>query len=293
MTHARISLHLVLLLLFCCSSWTHAAVLVSIKPIHSLVAGIMQGVEDPQLLLSGGQSPHRYTLKPSDARNIQQADLIIWIGPEMESFLPRILTASERPNIALLDLLKSENKASHNHDHEDHAGRDPHLWLDPLLAKRVVQLIADRLSLLDPKHRGSFEKNALTLQQRLDRLHQELESRLAPVRTTPYIAFHDAYGYLEARYRLNSVGTVILDPERLSGARHIRDLQQKIRHTGVGCIFTEPQFEPRLVESLIEDTATRNAELDPLGSDLPAGPDAYFQLMRRVANQLVQCLANK
>ncbi len=267
--------------------------LVSIKPIHSLVAGIMQGVEDPQLLLSGGQSPHRYTLKPSDARNIQQADLIIWIGPEMESFLPRILTASERPNIALLDLLKTENKASHNHDHEAHAGRDPHLWLDPLLAKRVVQLIADRLSLLDPKHHGSYEENARTLQQRLDLLHHELESRLAPVRTTPYIAFHDAYGYLEARYRLNSVGTVTLDPERLSGARHIHDLQQKIHLQGVRCIFTEPQFEPRLVESLSKDTGARSAELDPLGSDLPAGADAYFQLMRRVADQLVQCLSNK
>jgi len=279
-------------------------VVVSIKPIHALVAGVMQGVGEPQLLLKGGGSPHGYVLRPSEALALSRADLIIWVGHQLETFLEkplktlgqnaRQLELGEVLHSQLLPLRELGNWEKHAHDeaaeHAEDVEMNPHLWLNPLLAKQVVAQTAATLAEIDPFHQQQYRKNAEQLQTRLDDLHHHLEEKLAPVKTIPYVVFHDAYQYFESVYGLNAVGSITVDPERQAGARRILEMREKIQRLNARCVFSEPQFEPRLLATLIEGTGARTGILDPLGSELPAGPESYFLLLNQLADDLLRGL---
>lgn len=283
------------------------AVVVSIKPIHALVAGVMQGVAEPQLLVKGGGSPHGYVLRPSEARALSNADLVIWVGHALESFLEkplatlarqaRQLELAEALSEHLLPLRQLGSWDSHGHDAE-HAERavrhghaesefNLHLWLSPLLAKQIVLQTATALIEIDPDHQNIYRQNAERLQQRLDELHRQLADQLAPVRAIPYVVFHDAYQYFESAYGLNAVGSITIDPERKPGARRIAEMRDKIKALNARCVFSEPQFESRLVATIIEGTGARTATLDPLGSELEEGQESYFELMKNLADNLL------
>lgn len=310
-------------------------VVASIKPLHSLVAGVMQGVAEPLLLLPGGASPHDYSLKPSDVRALANARVVFWVGPELERFLVKALrnqgvhTQSvallDAPGIRLLPLRAggvweshqhgpegaAEQNAPHTHEQQTHetatatpenqsgtphhahqdASQDFHIWLDPLNAIAMVQRIATVLSETDPAHRLDYERNSAVLIERLNQLNQKLTEELAPVRNQPYIVFHDAYQYFERRYDLQAVGSITLDPERRPGARRIAEIQTRIRSDKVRCVFSEPQFQPALMETLITGSDAQRGILDPLGAELTAGPHAYFQLMQELSAALRTCLA--
>lgn len=281
---------------------------VSIKPVHSLVSGIMQGVGQPDLLIRGGQSPHDFSLKPSDMGLLQRADLVIWVGPDVETSLARLfekrhfsskfVTLTQLPDIAWLAARDEGEWEAHHHDestqveHEHHQTNsiDNHIWLSPAVAHQIVLQITELLSKLDKANASHYRKNSQQLIERLTQLDDKLRSALAPVREVPYIVFHDAYHYFEQHYGLKAVGSVSLSPERQPGARHIHELRSKITHLQARCVFAEPQFQPKLVETLIEGTAAKAGQLDPLGSDLEPGPDAYFQLMHRLKENLLDCL---
>jgi zinc transport system substrate-binding protein len=305
------------LLLLPLAGWAaEPQVVASIKPVHSLVAGVMQGVGEPLLLVPGGASPHDYSLRPSDARAISQAQLVFWIGPELESFLVKPLdnARSKVRAVALLDApgvttlplreggaweahahahAEPGHPPAHQHDHHDEhdASHDAHLWLDPVNAIAMVKQIVATLSEADPAHRADYERNGAALTERLDRLNQQLATELEPVKTQPYIVFHDAYQYFERRYGLNGVGSVVLNPEQRSGAKRIAEIQARIRELNVRCVFSEPQFQPALVETVIAGSNARRGVLDPEGAELPAGPDAYFQLLQNLSSALRACLS--
>ncbi len=292
-------------------------VVASIKPVHSLVAGVMQGVAEPRLLVPGGASPHEYNLRPSDARAINEADIVFWIGPDLESFLVKSLNNAkgkgrsvallEAPGVMVLPLRAGGAWEPHQHDHnensghhEDHAhdqdherrtGRDAHIWLDPVNATAMVRQIVATLGEVDSAHRADYERNGAALVERLDQLNGQLTAELAPVKSQTYVVFHDAYQYFERRYGLNAVGSVVLDPEQRPGARRVTGIQARIRDLGVRCVFGEPQFQPALVETVIAGSNARRGVLDPLGAELPAGPEAYFQLLRGLAAALRTCLS--
>lgn len=286
-------------------------VVVSILPLHSLVAGVMAGVGAPRLLVRGAVSAHRYTLRPSDARALGAADLVIWVGPGLESFLAkplralagraRVVALGDEPGI---DLLRrrvggAETAAVRpdirpgGESGQDRARLDPHIWLDPENAKRMVQFFAQILGALDPDHGPRYRANAARLAARLDRLDAALAAALTPLKEIPYVVFHDAYGYLEARYGLRRVAAVTLNPEDKPGARRLAELRREMFAAGVVCVFTEPQFKPALVAALtggIPGPRIRGAPLDPLGAALTPGPEAYFELMRDLSRSLVGCL---
>lgn len=287
--------------LFACAA--QPVVVASIKPVHALVAGVMQGVGEPLLLVSGGASPHEYSLKPSDARALGAAQVVFWIGPELESFLVKPLANTptarsvallDAPGVTLLPLRAGGAWEAHDHDH-DHdpaptASRDVHLWLDPVNAAAMVRQMVAVLGAADPARQAEYARNGAVLVERLDRLNQQLASALAPVREQPYLVFHDAYQYFERRYGLNAVGSVVLKPEQRPGAKRVADIQARVRERKVRCVFGEPQFQPALVETIIAGSDARRGVLDPLGADLPAGPDAYFQLLQALAEALRGCL---
>jgi zinc transport system substrate-binding protein len=297
------------------------AVVVSIKPVHSLVAGVMAGVGEPVLLVQGAGSEHSYSLRPSQARALDQAEVVFWMGETMETFLIKPLQALsgnakvvalwQTPGLTLLPTreggmweehdhgaehgaaheAEGEHAEAHDDDHEhEHGETDMHVWLDPGNAKVLVAAIATTLSDADPPHASTYQTNAARLDQRLDELDRSLQGRLAAVADRPYVVFHDAYQYFEHRYGVSAVGAITINPTVPPGAQRLGEIRERLEHLDAACVFAEPQFEPALVDTLIEGTSAGKGVLDPLGSAVEEGPDQYFGLMHGLADSLVECL---
>ena len=293
-------------------------VVVSIKPIHSLVASVMHGVGEPTLLVRGGASPHSYTMKPSDAKALSAADLVVWVGPELEGFLEKPLQANapKAARLTLMDLKSltllqareggawephDHGHEQHGHDHKghDHGGHDhdedhdelnSHIWLDPANARAIVTATADALAAKDPADAEAYRTNAERTLQALDALDAELKATLAPLKDKPFVVFHDAYQYFEARYDLSAVGSITVSPDRRPSAKRLSTIRAKIAGLNAACVFSEPQFEPTLVRTVVEGTKAKTGVLDPEGADLPEGETLYPTLMRNLAASLRGCL---
>ncbi|TWF54220.1 zinc ABC transporter substrate-binding protein ZnuA [Neorhizobium alkalisoli] len=292
-------------------------VVVSIKPIHSLVASIMQGVAEPKLIVEGAASPHTYNMKPSNAAALQKADLIFWIGHGMESFLEKplealgsnanVVTLEDAPGLTKLKFREGgvfEPEAEEEgHDHaagaeeahddgdHDHDGNDVHLWLDPMNAKAMAIEIEKRLVQADPEHAAAYQANGAALIKKIEALDGELKTTLAPVQNKPFIVFHDAYQYFEHRYGVKVAGSITVSPETMPGAERVKEIHQKVEELGATCVFAEPQFEPKLVKVVTEGSKAKSGVLDPEAGALKEGPDLYFEMMRGIAKNLNDCLS--
>ncbi|MBI3453873.1 MAG: zinc ABC transporter substrate-binding protein [Rhodospirillales bacterium] len=280
-------------------------VVASILPIHSLVAGVMDGVGAPELIVRPGASPHTHSFRPSDARSLESAAVVFWVGATMEPFLAkplgtlagrvRIAELAAAPGIALLPVRSGGawERDEHGHSHAPGAKTeavDSHFFLDPENAKAVVRVVVGALAATDPANRARYEANAASVIARLDALDAEMRSTLAPVKNRPYIVFHDAYQYFERRYDLAALGSVTVSPERQPGAKRLRALRERIVAAKAVCAFAEPQFRPALLATVVEGTGARTGALDPEGIGLTPGPDAYFALIRNLARALADCL---
>ena len=269
-------------------------VIASIAPLHSLVAAVMQGVAAPRLLLRGGESPHTFSLRPSDARLLHQADVLFWIGPALELPLARILpNLGVQRSVAMLEVPGLTLLPVRHLDAQDDAGHaeavDPHVWLSPTNAMIMADEIARVLAMVDVPRAALYRSNAARLKQRLQALDRDLALQLANTGGA-YAVFHDAYQYFERHYSLQSAATVTTHAERSPGAAHLHRLRAQLASSDVHCLFSEPQFQPRLVAMLSEGLPIRHAVLDPLGAGIPPGPDAYPQLMHDIADRIGTCL---
>ena len=289
-------------------------VVTTIKPVHSLVSAVMKGVGEPSILVDGAASPHGYSLKPSQAAALQDANLIFWIGPELETFLEKPIEtiAGKAEAVALIDvegvktLAPREGGAFEAHDHGDEDGHahghdhghdhgeevDGHVWLDPENAKAFVAAIAAALEQADPANAATYSANASAETAKLDALIAATKEKLKPVAGKGFLVFHDAYHYYEARFGVEAAGSITVNPEVAPGAERIAELQAKLKELGAACIFAEPQFEPKLVATITEGTSARTGTLDPLGSSLENGPDLYHQLIDGLTASLTGCLAD-
>jgi zinc transport system substrate-binding protein len=274
-------------------------VVVSIAPLDSLVAAVMEGVGRPDLLVPPGASHHTYTLRPSDMRSLYDADLIIWIGRPLERFLIRPLAAldqtttrmavTQMPGIKLLPVRQGGVWSSMDNTRATQA-IDPHLWLGPNNASVIVRQVAASLASVDAANAKRYRSNANRTLRRLRALDTALKRKLEPIKHVPYVVFHDAYHYFERRYGLHAVGAITIDPDLSPGARRILQIRELIAAQHVRCVFREPPFEPALVQTVLENSNARRGVLDPIGTDIPPGPDGYFKLMNRLAHSLVKCL---
>jgi len=281
-------------------------VLVSLLPVHSLVAAVMQGVGTPELLLSGGASPHSFSLRPSQVRSLQQADLLVWVGPELETFLSRsllgqplpgrLLTLSDRAELDWLPgraaglQVQGDGHEVADSDRHQHAGRDSHFWLSPRRAMILVEIVCRELVEIDPRNAERYRENRQKLRKQLIALQREVSARLDAARGLPYVVFHDAYRYFEDEFRVSPAAIVSINPERPPGARRISAIRDEVIRRRIKCVFSEPQFEPRLVRVLTEGTSARSGVLDPLGAELTPGPEAYRQLLDNLARNFAGCL---
>lgn len=300
-------------------------VVVSIKPIHSLVAAVMQGIGEPSLIVEGAASPHTYSLKPSNARALENADVVFWVGPGLEAFLEKPLDAlageakvvelEDAPGLVRLPFreggafeahddgdehAEGEDHAGHDehaagehagedHDHE-HGGFDMHLWLDPMNAKAMAAQIEATLVAADPANAARYKANGIALAAEIDALDKEIASTVVPVLDKPFVVFHDAYQYFEKRYDIRIAGSITVSPETMPGAERIAEIHAKVKDLKAACVFAEPQFEPKLISVVTEGTDAKSGVLDPEGGALDAGPALYPALMRNLAKSLADCL---
>jgi len=289
-------------------------VVTSIKPVHSLVSAIMQGVGTPELIVDGAASPHTYNLKPSNARALQNAKVVFWVGPGLEAFLEKPLEAigsdavvaelDKAPGLTKLKFREGGAFEPHDHgdhsdgdDHDgdghDHGAFDTHLWLDPQNARAMAAEITTTLVAADPANALTYQANAKALDDRLDALDKEITGIVSPVKDKPFIVFHDAYQYFEHRYHVRVAGSITVSPETIPGAERIAEIHKKVGELGATCVFAEPQFQPRLIDVVIEGTKAKAGVLDPEAATLDAGPDLYFNLMRGIANSMKDCLSRE
>ena len=313
-------------------------VVASIKPIHSLISYVMDGVGTPGLLVDGSSSPHTFQLKPSHATMLQEADIVFWIGEDLESFLetPLESIAKDAKQVTLMEsedieMLKFREKNvfddhddhgdehddhdehgdehdeheeheehgdehdEHEDEHDDHAHHDGHnhgefdihFWLDPEIAKTIVQIAAKEISEIDPANASKYEANAAKALNKLDQLINDTRGKINKDAT--YVVFHDAYQYFEQRFGIEVIGALTVNPEILPGAKQLAEIREVIEHEAVNCLFSEPQFNPTIAETIASDTGVKAAVLDPLGAELEPGKDLYFDLISDMASSFESC----
>jgi len=284
------------------SAQAEVKVLTSIKPLQLIAAAVQDGVAIPEVLLPPGASPHNYALRPSDVRKVQSVDLLYWIGPDMEGFLPRVLNGRTLPNVAVQDLpgMKLRRFAEDNHSHaeeadeHDHDHRpgslDAHLWLSPVNARVIATKMAADLIAADPANAARYQSNLKAFDERLDALDARLKKRLADVQGKPYFVFHEAFDYFEDAYGLKHVGVFSVAAEVQPGAQHVAAMRARLQEVGKTCVFSEPPLRPRLAETLVAGLPVKLAELDALGGYTPATAQGYEQVLEKLGNDLAGCL---
>ncbi|MGB4074024.1 zinc ABC transporter substrate-binding protein ZnuA [Pseudomonas sp.] len=289
-------------------------VLTSIKPLQLIAAAVQDGVGQPAVLLPPGASPHHYALRPSDVRNVREAQLLYWVGADLETFLPRVLAGRSQPSVAVQDLPgmhlrhfgeshdEHAQHAGHGHDEaadehddiHDHAHRpgslDAHLWLLPANAQVIAAKIAADLAAADPSNAARYQANANAFGERLSALDQRLKKRLQGLAGKPYFVFHEAYDYFEAAYGLRHAGVFSVLGEVQPGARHVAAMRERLQQVGPTCVFSEPPLRPRLAQTLTAGLPVTLAELDAMGAGLAVDANGYEALLENLAGELAGCL---
>ena len=314
-------------------------VVTSIKPLHSLASYLMDGVGKPDLIVDGYASPHGFSMKPSHAKMLQNANLIFWVGEDLESFLKKPLSsiAKKAEKIELIEIKglnvlkfrernifdehnhddhakkeddhddhdhddhakKEDDHDDHDHDdhgkkkeHDDHEGHahgefDPHIWLDTMNAKVMLNEMADHLIENDPKNEAKYKSNLDKALKDIDKLTIEVMTELN--NSVSSIVFHDAYQYFEKRFNVNVLGAFTVNTDVMPGAEQLAEIREIIEHDKVACVFSEPQFNPDIINAVAKDMKIKTGVLDPLGATLDSGKDLYFKLIRNMSASFKGC----
>ena len=295
-------------------------VVTSIKPIHSLASYLMDGIGKPELIVDGYASPHGFSMKPSHAKMLQNADLIFWVGEDLENFLEKPLKsiAKKAEKIELIEIKglnvlkfrernifdehdhddhghddhgKKEDHDDHD-DHDEHEGHvhgefDPHIWLDTMNAKAMLNEMAEHLIENDPKNEAKYKSNLDKALKDIDKLTIEVMTELN--NSVSSIVFHDAYQYFEKRFNVNVLGAFTVNTDVMPGAEQLAEIREIIEHDKVACVFSEPQFNPDIINAVAKDMKIKTGVLDPLGATLDSGKDLYFKLIRNMSASFKGC----
>ena len=313
-------------------------VVASIKPIHSLASYLMNGVAKPDLIVDGYASPHGFAMKPSHAKMLQNADLIFWVGEDLESFLEKPLgsIAKKAEKIELMQVKglqilkfrernifddhddhghddhgKKDDHDDHDHDshakkedhddhddhgkkedHDDHEGHaqgefDPHIWLDPINAKVILNEMVEHLIENDPKNEAKYKSNLDEALKDIDKLTIDVMTELS--NSVSSIVFHDAYQYFEKRFNVNILGAFTVNTDVMPGAEQLAEIREIIEHDKVACVFSEPQFNPDIIKAVAKDMNIKTGVIDPLGATLNPGKDLYFSLIKNMSASFKGC----
>ena len=293
-----------------------------IAPVHSLVSRVMDGIGAPKLVVQSGASPHGYRLRPSEAKALQDADLVFWMGEKLTPWLDgalktlaskaSITTLMDQEGVILHDFRESVLFEAHDHsdhddekdhddhddhgddkdhdDHDDHGGHDPHAWLSPENAKLWLNIIASKLSVSDPENAATYFMNAAAGQTEIKEMITEVSATLKPVQGGKFVVFHDAYQYFENDFDFYASGAISLSDASDPSPARVAKIQKRIRDEGIQCVLAEPQFKRGLVATVMEGSEATASVIDPMGADLKTGPKLYTQLIINMAKTLRNCL---
>ena len=283
-------------------------VTVDIAPVHSLVSSIMEGVGKPDLIMPAGASPHEYQLKPSNAKSLEDANVVFWIGEDLTPWLENGLDSLAKnasitsllgvDGIELLSFREGALFEAHDHgdhdDHDDHEGHahgehDPHAWLSPKIAKVWLNSIAAKLSEVDPDNAATYFSNAKSARDNIDALMSEVNSILDPIREKKFVVFHDAYQYFEKDFGISASGAISLGDASDPSPARLAEIRKRVVDEAVECVLAEPQYKQGLVKAVVEGTNANTAVIDPLGVKLETGPSLYENLIRNLATNLAKC----
>ena len=294
-------------------------VTVDIAPVHSLVSKVMNGVGKPDLIIPAGASPHEYQLKPSNAQSLEDADIVFWIGEDLTPWLEKGLSSLAQDSsitsllgvdgIELLSFREGALFEEHDHDdnddhddhgkkkhddHDDHEGHahgehDPHAWLSPKIAKVWLNVIAAKLSEVDPDNAAKYFSNAKSAKDNIDSLVSEVNSILDPMRDKKFVVFHDAYQYFEKDFGISASGAISLSDASDPSPSRLAEIRKRVVDEAVECVLAEPQYNQGLVKAVVEGTEANTTVIDPLGVNLEAGPSLYENLIRNLAINLAKC----
>lgn len=301
-------------------------IVTSIKPVSMVVAAIAGDKAEIQQIVSSTASPHDFALRPSDLRKIVNADTVVWVGESLERFLEKPLENAGKEDSSIewlaLDGMALHNFAKeHHHDHEahddheheghgdhdeheehdeheghegheghHHDGVDPHVWLSPDNARVLAKAVTARLVSLDSANAEYYKGNLASFEKGLSAKDAEIRKALNKVNKVPYIVFHDGYSYFEQHYGLSHAGEITVSPERKPGAKKVAEIRHEIQENKVQCVFSEPQFSPAIVKTLLEGSDVKTAPLDPLGGKVKMGSNAYFSFLDSLSGQFLSCL---
>lgn len=279
-------------------------VVATIRPLHSLVAAVMGSTGAPVLLITGGDSAHNFALKPSQARNLQNADIVFWIGPAFERTLEKSIStvAASATSVALTEysetrILPSRRWAEgqdddHDHGH-DHEVDDGHIWLDPDNAKNAVNIISRILTSADPANSSIYTANAAELSKRLSEVSKRVGANLASVQEKPFLMYHDAFQYFEKRFGLEGGVALTGSSGAKPGAAYARNIRERLGTSGASCVIAEPGYNRNLVSAVMDMDDVPIVELDPVGSKISPGADHYFKLIAEVEQGFMSCLSSQ
>ncbi|OOF66229.1 zinc ABC transporter substrate-binding protein ZnuA [Rodentibacter sp. Ppn85] len=300
----------------------NADVLASVKPLGFIASSIANGVTNTQILVPTGASPHDYSLKLSDIQKVKSADLVLWVGEDIDSFLEKPVSQIDRKKvITIADLAeiepllsqahheyfhedgdhdhkhehKHEHKSGHGHNHEhgNHEGLTTnwHIWYSPAISQIVAQKVADKLTVQFPDKKELIAKNLADFNRTLAEQSDKIKAQLAPFKEKGFFVFHDAYGYFNDAYGLKQSGYFTINPLVAPGAKTLAHIKQEIAEHRVNCLFAEPQFTPKVIESLAKSTAVNVGRLDPIGDGVRLGANSYADFLQATADSYTQCLS--
>ncbi|MAK00816.1 MAG: zinc ABC transporter substrate-binding protein [Rhodospirillaceae bacterium] len=282
-------------------------IVVTIKPLHSLVTGVVGNTAKTHLMVSGNQSPHGFKFKPSQVKLLNNSAVVFYIGDTFETFMEKAfdnipsnvvkVPVAEKARLKLLPYREGgaweeDKHEGHDHGHEGHhdeSDGDMHVWLDPDNAIKMIKAITRELSKVYPENRDIYKANARSYVQKIIALDSELSAALSNSKEFPFIVFHDAYQYFEKHYGLNGVGSITFDPHDFPSPKRLKEIRGKLNEMSAACVFSEPQFSDRLVRTVIKGTSAKTALIDPLGSNIKAGPNLYFELLSEMAGSFKRC----
>lgn len=287
----------------------YANIVASIKPVGFIAAAIAEGVTPVDVLLPDGASEHDYALRPSDAKRLKNADLVVWVGPDMEAFMSK--SAAELPakkNLEIVDIQgvsallisgddedehheqnKSEDQDS-SHHHHDHGQYNMHVWMSPEIARKTAVAIHGKLLELMPQDKAKLDANLQQFETELADTDKRIGAQLAPVRNQGYYVFHDAYTYFEKHYGLSPTGHFTVNPEIQPGAQRLHQIRTQLVEQKAVCVFAEPQFRPAVIDAVARGTKVRKGTLDPLGTDISLSKDSYMKFLLQLSSQYETCL---
>ncbi|RJT47166.1 zinc ABC transporter substrate-binding protein ZnuA [Rahnella woolbedingensis] len=284
---------------------TQAAVVASVRPLGFIASAIADGVMPTEVLLPDGASPHDFALRPSDISRMRSADLVVWVGPEMEAFMTKSaaqLPPNRQVEIATLPTVKplllkgTDDEHDHDHAHENdgdehqHGEYNMHVWLSPEIARQTAIAIHNQLVQLVPQKKQQLDANLSHFEDGLTKADKNLGSILQPVQGKGYFVFHDAYGYFEKHFGLAPLGHFTINPEIQPGAQRLHLIRTQLVEQKATCVFAEPQFRPAVITAVAQGTKVRMGTLDPLGSSIALGADSYVNFLSQLTNQYLSCL---